>query len=257
MMALIEFAPMIGTTAFNSRLTRLAILAGSFAIICVASSRGCLAQTMETATGAPGTRDEARQLKDRASAMKADAEQQYDRDTAECYSKVLVAHCIEDAKERRRKSLAAAQEVERQGRETERAINNREREAKAAQRAGDASRKEAEEQARTEKMHQDQAKKEAKREAKRTEEARQNAEAEKLRPERMRKQQEHEKKMTEEIRKSEERKRKKAEDEKRRDDQAAAKLAAEEEARRKAGRKEGFMCKLSFGYFCSEENPGK
>jgi len=70
-------------------------------LVGIVSGHGSHAQTAETTAKPPMTLEEAHTLRDRASVMRAKAEQQYRRDMAECNKKLFPNSCFDSAKEQK------------------------------------------------------------------------------------------------------------------------------------------------------------
>jgi len=261
---------------------RLTAYRGLLLVLGIVSIHGSNAQIPETIAKAPITVEEARTLRDRASAMKGKAEQQFRREMAECNKKLFPNSCFDATKERKHNLLTESHSLDQKAREGERVVHRLERDAKEAQRAADAPRMEAEEQARIEKLHQENARRDAERankpvqdaidleqrrskiqadEAaqhnKREAQARRDAEVDRLRPSRIRAEQERQRAIAEHAAKIDERIRQNAEEQKRREATEAAKHAAEETAKRNPDKKSGLLCELLPGRYCTEAGTGK
>lgn len=257
---------------------KLTTCTGWLIVLCLVMSRGSFAQTQETIAKAPITKEAARKLRERASAMKGEAERQFGRDMAECNKKTFPNSCFDSAKERKRDLLTESHQLDQKGREGEREARRLERAVKETQRTADAPRLEAEENARIEKQHQENARREAERETrsvkdandlaqrrsktqaedaarrkKREEQARRDAERERVKPLRLREEQERQKAIAEHAALIDQRLRKDAEEQKGREADAAAKLAA----KRNPEKKGGFLCELWPGRFCTEAGTGR
>lgn len=261
---------------------RLTIYTGSLIALSIGSFQVIHAQPQEAMDKAPITREAAHALQDRAKAMKAEAERQFERDKVECYKKSFPSSCIDSAKKRMQELLTESHDLEVKGRDGEREARRLEREAKEAQRATGAPRLEAEEKTRSEQLHLEQAKhdtdravrleketidveqrrariraEENARSKKREERARRDAENEKSRPMRIREQQKQEKEYAEHAAKIDERKRLYAEELKRREVEAAARLAAEEAEKKNPAKKNSFFCGLLPGQDCTKSGTGR
>lgn len=122
--------------------------------------------------------EEARAMRARGKALKAEAERTFKEEEAVCRSQAIAINCLSSAKERRATAVGAADALERQGRDAEREVRRQQVEARSAQRAAEASGREARQQADAEAYREQQARRAAERERDLAEES---AKAERLR----------------------------------------------------------------------------
>ncbi|WP_319242305.1 hypothetical protein [uncultured Propionivibrio sp.] len=123
----------------------------------------------------PQTAEQAEAQRNRASAMKQAATDQYAEDKAACYKKVLVSGCLKDAKARHTAANVAARELDAPARAFQRDARRAEVEAKEAKREADAPAREAEQHAQTDEFRSKEATRAAERERKIAEKAEQAA----------------------------------------------------------------------------------
>ena len=127
-----------------------------------------LASTSHAATDAPVPRtlEEASAQRDRASAMRKEADARYAAEQAECYKKFLANSCLEDAKKRRTEAILEARKVDNPARDFQRDAKRSDVEAKEAKREADKPVREAEQKAQGEQYRADEAEKAAARKQK-------------------------------------------------------------------------------------------
>lgn len=135
-------------------------------VLCLASMPAT-AQSNEVTALTPGAAESAHAMRERADAMKAEAESRLEREKAECYAtRSFPNGCIEDAKDRHKETLKQSRALAQSGAVLEREIRRRERELKEAERAAAAPQEEAERLAREQKFREDKARRDAEREIK-------------------------------------------------------------------------------------------
>jgi hypothetical protein len=230
------------------------------------------------------SQEEPRSMRDRAGAMKSQAETQYARDQAECYRQniLLTNSCLDSAKERKKDALLKANALAKEGRNRERELNLARQASKEERRAADNLRSEAETRARIDNERKKQAVEDANRtdrlakeavetEKRRTklqaeeiartrkqqERMRRDAEAERLRPERIKAQAEREREAAEHAAKTVEKAKRNEEARKRRDAEAAA---ARQRAEAQAAKKrddDSLLCWIWPARFCGVRNGEK
>lgn len=115
---------------------------------------------------APQTLEEAKAQRERASALRAEAEHRLDSERKQCYSKFLVNDCLAAAKKRYTATILEAREIDQPARDFEREAKRQEVDAKEAQRLADQPRREAEQKESGERFRAEQAAKTAERERK-------------------------------------------------------------------------------------------
>ena len=127
-----------------------------------------LASTSQAAADAPVPRtlEEANAQRDRASAMRKEADARYTTEQAECYKKFLVNSCLEDAKKRRTEATLEARKIDNPARDFQRDAKRSDVEAKEAKREADKPVREAEQKAQGEQYRTDEAAKAAARKQK-------------------------------------------------------------------------------------------
>ena len=153
------------------------------------------AQETGTSSPVPQTLEQADTQRQRAEAMRKEADKRHTEEQAACYRKILVNSCLADAKKRHTASMIEARQLDLPAREFQREANRKNVEAEKALREAERPAREAEQQEQAERY--------------RTEEAAKAAE-------RMQKQQENEKKAVENRNKlAEEQARRKAKEEQR------------------------------------------
>ena len=103
-------------------------------------------------------REDVHRLKSEATRLKSDAEAQFNTDQSACYQKFLAAHCIDAARDKKRKALDEAKALELKARSEERDAKSLERELRQARKAEEAPRKEREERERQARYREEQAK---------------------------------------------------------------------------------------------------
>ncbi|MFT3962511.1 hypothetical protein [Propionivibrio sp.] len=136
------------------------------AVLLLAAGPPLRAQPADAAP-VPQTLEQAAAQRQRAEAMRQDAERRYAADEAACYRKILVNDCLKEAKERYTNTIVGARRLEAPAREFERESRRGEIEAEKDRRAAERPAREAEQQERAERYRADEAAKAAAREEKR------------------------------------------------------------------------------------------
>jgi hypothetical protein len=123
------------------------LLIRTFLALVLAATLGlAYAQAPESRSGAP----DGQALIDRAKAMENAANQQLERDKAECYQQVLVNKCLSPANARHREARAEAHKLEVEGANLMRNAKMQEKTEKQQKALADESRREAEQRTRIE-----------------------------------------------------------------------------------------------------------
>ncbi len=218
---------------------------------------------------------QAHALRERATAMKTEAEQRLRRDQAACHKQLLPNACLDAAAAMKHAAVAESRQLDKEGRDAERAHRRLQREASASRHAAEAPRLQAEQAAQLEQAQRAQAARDAEREQrrakdaadlqrrqvdaqvaetarqrKREQRASQDAERERLRPARLLEEQSRQRAIAEHAAKVDLRIRQSAEAKQRREAEDQARRAAAEAAKKQAGKKPGVLCSLFAGRFC-------
>lgn len=95
--------------------------------------------------------DQARELRERASALRAEAKRRHEAAQPECWKKFLVNACLEDARQAQREEERKARALDKEARDIERDVRRDDAAGREAQRAEELPAKEAAAAARAEK----------------------------------------------------------------------------------------------------------
>ena len=139
---------------------------GSVLAVLICLSAAAWAETPLPPQEVPQTLEQAAAQRQRAGAMRAEAERRHLADQDRCYARFLVNDCLAAAKKRYTEAIVGARRLEQPAREFEREAKRQELEAKEAQRAADSPRREAELKDRAETFRAEEAAKLAEREEK-------------------------------------------------------------------------------------------
>lgn len=119
----------------------------------------------------PGSLAEAEAQRERATAMRQEADRRYEAEANACYGKILINQCLSEAQQRRQQRIIESRNLDLPAREFQREVKRNDFAAKEAQRKADAPERAARQQAQADNFRSEEARRAANREQKLAEKA--------------------------------------------------------------------------------------